>query len=378
MTMISTPAISADHADRNKTVAAAAATKLSKDRQAFARGLRTTLSTADAMRHAFYESKQELLRQRSEMLFQVSHFEEAITWNRGVIGPAEHQRLAAMKAELADKAAEIADLDAEVARIPGAYNPASIDAWLASNAGKAFRPVPAQIKLAKNQTLEEALTETRKQFLATTAEAIAIESADLPASESYARAKAEIDRIAGKAAPVFGGVRRTQTVDGERIRFGNIIWPVVYSGNGDGAARPDAFALLVYLHRDQLLAAAKEELRKLDTGSAVPLKERHAIVGEVRERARTLEFIEGAIIRRMTAEGAKVQIRADMDVGALLGVEAVNAPAAKAEAEREPGETPESRARTLKRAQLRDPKYRPPAKRATPQTSDGADPNDFG
>jgi hypothetical protein len=333
---------------------AAGNAKLPKDVRPFVLKLRTEHSIADAMQSALFERKRTLSAERTELRLQLSHFQRELDHNlfESTVGPESHRKaIAQVQTEIDAKDAEIGEVDAESARSRSVFNPAPIDSWLVKHVGKSFRSARPEVKLAKGQTLEEALAETREKRSATIQEADAIDNADLPYADALRRATTEIDQVAAKGEPFFGATRRTQSVDG-RLRYGKVRWPTRV--DEQNREHPDAFALLVFLNKDALKAAAKEQLAKLESASAVPVKDRPARVAEIRERARKLEYLEGAIIQRLYAEGKRPGIRSDMDAGALLGLEPFDASAPKPTPESEPEETPEQMARDVRRARLRD------------------------
>jgi chromosome segregation ATPase len=181
---------------------------------------------------ALYEAQQDAHARRAELAVQIGHLKRTIENQRGIIGAADHKRLADLESQHTECLTEIAELVAESANLPSPFDPRVIAAFLANAGSRRLKASVPTVALRKGQTAIAALNEIRNE-ISDLVEAIDdIRTAPLPKNDSITNAVAEIERIAAKGAPYFGRCRITEPGANGRTRVGTVRWPLKFDDTG--------------------------------------------------------------------------------------------------------------------------------------------------
>ena len=338
------------------TIVAAVAAKLPPRARERYRKLAAAHRRAHVARQSAFDHVQSVSRQRGEVDFELAHTRR--TYEDGDFeGSADEwrKRLAELQGQRDAFSAELEEAQREMQNIAAPYPLAAIDAWLASNAGRRLKTATPSVPKGDSKT---ALEKTRARLHDISGAIEETANARLPAKDAFERAVAEIDRVARNGMPYFARTRLVQTTESGGFNIGTVRWPTRYED--DGTPKIDAVALTVACLREQLIAMAKAEcdrVAKDESGEFEPLTlaERKKRIADLKAEHLAAEYVEGALLEVL---GDAATPRHDMSVAALLQVEIDRTPAPKKEPEREPDDTPEVKARDVKRARLRDPSVR--------------------
>jgi hypothetical protein len=183
-----------------------------------------------------------------------------------------------------------------------------------------------EVKLAKGESLMDALDKVRRRGRELKADLHRIASAPYPSSHARAKIRTEVEALAMQGTPVVSNVIEHD---------GTIIWPTrrvqseVYGAERSLAfSEPhDAVALVAWLHKDALIAALYREITaESDDAAALSPIERETRTAETMGDLLDVERQEAALVWRGQAEGLPVEHRSDCDPCAILQVRLITAP----------------------------------------------------
>lgn len=128
------------------------------------------------------------------------------------------------------------------------------------------------MKVPKGQSILDTIEDRRRRLRELEAGRRAVEAAPVPSSVASARMREQIEAIARRGEPDVG-----RLIEGpSEIEFARRYEQVVVQGAGvGGVSAPDAFSLLTWLLRDQLIA-------RLDAAIKEQSDDRHALTDEQR------------------------------------------------------------------------------------------------
>jgi hypothetical protein len=178
--------------------------------------------------------------------------------------------------------------------------------------------VDGDAKPKKGESLESAIDRFRKRLRELAADRDAVAAAMLPAADAKAAARRQIEALAARGAP---DLTRLLEVPGAEIA-----WPTTferiqaYAANGAGAggvASVDAVALVAWLCKDQMIAAAAAEIDALagDESAALSAEERAERIAAIEAEILAVERDECDLVEQ--SNGTIIH-RDDVDPRALL------------------------------------------------------------
>ena len=176
-------------------------------------------------------------------------------------------------------------------------------------------------KLAKNETLLDAIERNRRRVRELAADLHRVHSAPYPSAHVKQRLRQQVEELAVRGAP---SVSRLIEHDGP-VEFATTqLRAKVHNSEPAAVAiteMPDTVAMFAWLHRDLLI-------KRLDGLIADESDDAAALTPEARAKATTeiqgdllaVERDESALVWQAQAQGLPVEHRSDIDPRALLGV----------------------------------------------------------
>lgn len=192
-------------------------------------------------------------------------------------------------------------------------------------------------KLLKGEAVLDAVERLRRRARELKADLHRIRSAPFPSSYAKAQMRAQIDALALQGTPDVTGLIEH---DGPVVFATQSMRSSVYNANAPAIAFAEidaAIPLLVWLHRDAMIAALDREIvSEADDKAALSHEARQKADAEVLGDLLAVERDEAALVWRAMDERLPVTHRADCSPLAILQCELVTAPAVN----RSPGTTP--------------------------------------
>lgn len=193
--------------------------------------------------------------------------------------------------------------------------------------GSKYEEFAPSVTLKKGQSAEQALSATREVIERLASELKGIDRLPLAESDALAQALSDIDKASLGGAVDFSRCFRlvewSADPDTPR-RQGRVAFPLTYTrGDGpDGVIESEnAFAFSVWLHREALIARAKQEISKLaQPDRAMALADRPIRKAELANRILELERTEQVLLDMALADGANVKWRHAPSTEAVLKI----------------------------------------------------------
>jgi hypothetical protein len=191
-------------------------------------------------------------------------------------------------------------------------------------AGARSHGIAVETRAAAGETPTDSVERLRRHIRGLRVDLRAVEHAPYPSSESKQRMRALISGLAKRGVPNV-----LHLIDNRE----EIAWPTQTTHtmtspvNPDDHAQlmvttiPDALAILVWAHRDALIARLDEEIESCSTDKeALTDEQRRAKSAAILADILAIEREEEAFIERMEASGAMFLRRPDADPRAVLGL----------------------------------------------------------
>jgi hypothetical protein len=179
---------------------------------------------------------------------------------------------------------------------------------------------PVEVRLARGESIQNALGSTRERIEALRADLQSVEDAPQPSHVAKARIREQVDALAAEGRPSVWPVIESST--------GRIGWPQGVPTHakvgGELLSLPsghDSLALVAWLHRDSLIAALEREVdAKADDASALTDDERTERRAAAAAALLAEERLEEALIVAIEGKGLPALRRVDADPRAILGL----------------------------------------------------------
>ena len=197
---------------------------------------------------------------------------------------------------------------------------------------EAVEDAPLTELLKKGETIADGVERYRHRLRELAADLHRVKSAPWPSSAAKAAAKAQIDALAEAAQPDIDRciehglpVGFVTTMQIGAVRNAGVPGAAAFTET------PDAFGLLCWLFRDQLLARINEQLDEIaDDGEALSEQQRQEAEATITGDTLAVERSECGLIWHADAKGEVIDFRADTTAQAVLGVRIVTAPRVEA------------------------------------------------
>jgi hypothetical protein len=210
---------------------------------------------------------------------------------------------------------------------------AECERWLREHGGTTLEAVEiAPPRLAKGESLTDAILRVRRRVRELRADLHRIESAPYPSSHCKARMRVQVEELAQQGAPSLSSLIEHD---------GKIEWPTQrVRSEVHGEQRSLAFheavdvvGMLAFLHKDALIAALDAEIdSEADDKAALSHEQRQKQEAEVMGDLLAVERDEAALVWQAQAQGLPVEHRADCSPQAILQVQLVTPAATNGQA----------------------------------------------
>jgi hypothetical protein len=226
-------------------------------------------------------------------------------------------------------AAAVDDFTRELARLQAEAhsvvipNIGTIESWLAAqDPGAKFVPAMVAVpKLGKHETLAAALERVNEDMRRVADELATVQNAPRTVTEAKAAMRARIEALAARGRPDVAGL----------FTDDDVRWPTEqFIAGGHGAHEyavtatvKDHLALLVWAHREALIAALDREIEahSADDVDALSADDQAARIAQLTAQLTVLKRQAEQLRDRLEADGVPVPQRDFTDVEVLLGIE---------------------------------------------------------
>jgi len=178
------------------------------------------------------------------------------------------------------------------------------------------------VRLPKGKSALEALRDHRDSTVPLREVLKRTINAPLTVEEAEPRAIADIEKLAASGAPDFRPTMRLEEIGINAASQGSVRWPQTMVGEkftGHG------LAFCAWLHKDELIARAKKEIRAMSRNSALSVSDRKLRRADLERQILEAERIEEVLFEMATAAGDIVNRRRGMNLLAVLQLREVGA-----------------------------------------------------
>lgn len=187
--------------------------------------------------------------------------------------------------------------------------------------------VPGPSPVRKGEQREAAVARIRAQMQIAMARLDAVRNASVALPEAIDVMRHAIEQRASRGRPNIEPCFRgrepefSTTASQYKIGFGG--------ENGHSNLKVDAGDLLVWICKDDLIAALEREIREADDGTGIPAEERKVAIAALEAELLEAEIAEEAVIADAEQAGQFIDRRPDVRPETILGVIDTAAPGAK-------------------------------------------------